>query len=32
MLSAALEAGLHRTQHAAALGDLLELGQHRLFH
>jgi hypothetical protein len=26
---AALVAGFHRAQHAAALGDLLELGQHR---
>jgi hypothetical protein len=29
---AALVAGLHRAQHAAAVGDLLELGQHRFFH
>jgi hypothetical protein len=28
---AALVAGLHRAQHAAAVGDLLELGQHSLF-
>jgi hypothetical protein len=29
---AALVAGLHRAQHAAALGDALELAQHRFFH
>ncbi len=29
---AALIAGFHRAQHAAALGDALEFPQHRLFH
>jgi hypothetical protein len=29
---AALVAGFHRAQHTAAFGDLLELGQRRLFH
>ena len=29
---AALVAGFHGAQHAAALGDALELGQHGFFH